>query len=255
MDVRLILDAPLPGSANMAVDEALLDSASRGETILRFYRWQPATLSLGYFQAYQDRRLHAASSELDVVRRSTGGGAIVHDHELTYSFLTPISQRFSADHQQLVRIFHETLCESLASWKIVANLYRLTPSESPQNRQPSGKSFLCFERRATDDVVLGDVMSGGPKIAGTAQRRRRNSLLQHGSVLLAKSMYAPELLGVGDFFERPPNVDELIDVWSRKIADRLGVKLVRGEVTHGERQSAEGHRIKRYEASAWQERR
>ena len=83
MEVRLIIDPPALGRMNMAIDEALLESASRGETILRFYSWSPATLSLGYFQAYDDRREHSASADLDVVRRSTGGGAIVHDQEIT----------------------------------------------------------------------------------------------------------------------------------------------------------------------------
>ncbi|MAD81298.1 MAG: biotin/lipoate A/B protein ligase family protein [Pirellulaceae bacterium] len=250
MDVRLILDPPAPGSFNMAIDEALLESASRGETILRFYSWAPATLSLGYFQDYEDRRLHQASAELDVVRRSTGGGAIVHDRELTYSFVTPISRRLSADHQQLVRAFHETLCHSLANWQISANLFRLTPSDPPQNRQLSKKSFLCFQRREIDDVV-----SNAAKIAGSAQRRQRNALLQHGSVLLAKSLHAPELLGIGDFAEHLPNADSLIDDWTGKIATRLGANLVQGEVTNRERLSAEDHKRRRYGAPKWKNRR
>jgi len=250
MDVRLILDPPALGSINMAIDEALLESAGRGETILRFYSWAPAILSLGYFQEYQDRRLHQASAELDVVRRSTGGGAIVHDQELTYSFVTPISRRFSADHQQLVRAFHETLCESLANWQISANLYSLAPSGPPQNRQPSKKSFLCFQRRENDDVVLGEA-----KMAGSAQRRRRNALLQHGSVLLVKSLHAPELLGIGNLAKSVPGIDDLIDAWAGNIATRLGANFVRGKVTNEERHSAENHQRKRYGAPRWQKRR
>lgn len=234
----------------MAIDEALLESAGRGETILRFYSWSPPTLSLGYFQDYEDRRLHEASAELDVVRRSTGGGAIVHDRELTYSFVTPIAQRFSADHQQLVRVFHETLCESLANWHIAANLYSLAPAEPTQNRQPAKKSFLCFERRAIDDVVLG-----GAKIAGSAQRRRRHALLLHGSVLLEKSSSAPELPGIGSFTERPPTADALADAWGDLIAARLGANLIGAKLTNQERQSAENHRRTKYETGTWQMRR
>jgi lipoate-protein ligase A len=249
MEVRLIIDPPALGRMNMAIDEALLESASRGETILRFYSWSPATLSLGYFQAYDDRREHSASADLDVVRRSTGGGAIVHDQEITYSFVTPIARRFSVDHQQLVRAFHETLCESLANWQISANLYRVPPSGTTQIRQPSNQSFLCFQRREIDDVVLGE-----SKIAGSAQRRRRNAVLQHGSVLLAKSMHAPELAGIGNFAKRLPKAT-LIDAWTGNIATRLGASFVRGEVNDRERQSAESHVINRYGAVAWQRRR
>ncbi len=250
MDVRLIRDPPAAGSINMAIDEALLESASRGESILRFYSWEPATLSLGYFQDYEDRRLHRASADLDVVRRSTGGGAIVHDLDLTYSFVTPISRRFSADHQQLVRVFHETLCETLANWQICANLHSLAPSGPPQIRQPSKQSFLCFQRREIDDVVLGDA-----KIAGSAQRRRRNALLQHGSVLLEKSLHAPELLGIGNFAKHLPNAGTLIDAWADNIATRLGAHIARGEVTDKERESAKNHIRKRYGAKEWQMRR
>lgn len=239
----------------MAVDEALLESASRGETVLRFYTWTPATLSLGYFQDYADRRLHEASSGLDVVRRSTGGGAIVHDHELTYSFATPISQRFSRDHQGLVRAFHETLCESLASWQIVASLYSLTAADSPQASQATRNCFLCFQRRALDDVVVGNANLAGAKIAGSAQRRRRNALIQHGSVLLARSTYAPELGGIGECVEQPPTSEGLRDAWAGRLANRLGFRLVPGDVTEPERQSAADYSKTRFEATNWQQRR
>ncbi len=255
MDVRLILDPPAAGSVNMAIDDALLESASRGETVLRFYAWQPATLSLGYFQGYRERDQHAASGALDVVRRGTGGGAIVHDLDLTYSFVTPISQRFSADHQQLVQTFHHALCETLGNWGLIANLYgTASPRESP-GCPPATKPFLCFQRRSAEDVVIRTPANDGPKIAGTAQRRRRHALLQHGSVLLAASRHAPELLGIGDVAASCPPTRELIDAWSDGVARRLGVRLVRGEVTEQERRSAQDHQASRYDVVDWQKRR
>ena len=76
---RLIVDPPASGAWNMAVDEALLESvADGGPATLRFYQWSEPTLSLGYFQPYADREQHEASRELTVVRRSTGGGALIH---------------------------------------------------------------------------------------------------------------------------------------------------------------------------------
>ena len=89
-DVRLIIDPPLRGPWNMAVDEALLaDDVETDAATLRFYRWSEPTLSLGYFQSYADRELHAASRGCAVVRRQSGGGAILHDRELTYSLVLP----------------------------------------------------------------------------------------------------------------------------------------------------------------------
>ena len=85
---RLLIDAPERGVWNMAIDEALLESAADEScdlVTLRFYRWSEPTLSLGYFQSYEDRNSHEASRSLPVVRRSSGGGALVHDHEWTYS--------------------------------------------------------------------------------------------------------------------------------------------------------------------------
>src|SRR5690242_1143259 len=85
-EIRLILDPPAPGSWNMAVDEALLETAAdAGIATLRFYQWNEPTLSLGYFQAAAERNQHSMSSGCPLVRRASGGGAILHDRELTYS--------------------------------------------------------------------------------------------------------------------------------------------------------------------------
>ena len=87
---RLIDDGAAIGARQMALDEALLESAAeRGSATLRFYRWSEPTLSLGYFQDYAERDSHAASRNCALVRRQTGGGAILHDRELTYSLAIP----------------------------------------------------------------------------------------------------------------------------------------------------------------------
>ena len=99
---RLIVDPPAPGAWNMAVDEALFEQAAKfGTPTLRFYQWSEPTLSLGYFQNYDDRRSHAASLGTAAVRRTTGGGAILHDQELTYSLVWPAGQaiRITAPHR------------------------------------------------------------------------------------------------------------------------------------------------------------
>ena len=115
--VRLLIDAQEGGAWNMAVDHALLETAAEtGAITLRFYEWTPATLSLGYFQPVADRLQHAASAACPIVRRSTGGGAIVHDQELTYSLVAPVSSRFGAEASALAtslgrsRPWHTTPC-------------------------------------------------------------------------------------------------------------------------------------------------
>ena len=82
------------GSApwNMAVDQALLESVDKTQVpVIRFYQWESPALSLGYFQKMADRELHPASRDADCVRRATGGGAILHDRELTYSVALPFA--------------------------------------------------------------------------------------------------------------------------------------------------------------------
>src|SRR3954447_24341632 len=99
---RLIIDPRAPGPHNMAVDEALLiDAAEHNTAALRFYSWNEPTLSLGYFQNYADRHQHAASLACAVVRRQPGGGAILHDRELTYSLALPTNHPLTKQNEKL----------------------------------------------------------------------------------------------------------------------------------------------------------
>lgn len=183
---RLIDHPAGQGSWNMAVDEALLQAASESaETTLRLYRWSPATLSLGYFQSTQQRGAHAASFNCAMVRRTTGGGAILHDRELTYSLSLPFRDPKSAARLELYQLAHQALIAALGEWNIRATLF------SGEESAPRKSAFLCFERRSPGDILLE-----GFKIGGSAQRREHAAILQHGSLLLARSEYAPELPGV-----------------------------------------------------------
>jgi lipoate-protein ligase A len=206
----LLIDPPASGAWNMAVDEVLLESAdAEGECTLRFYQWQEPTLSLGYFQTYTDRLRHAPSSRSAVVRRSSGGGAILHDHELTYSFAVPNAHPLAADRLGFYRAVHLALIAVLADWGIEATLYE---PPSPPMLLPEGEGrrlpFLCFERRSP-----GDVLVTGAKIAGSAQRRSRGAVLQHGSVLLARSNAAPELDGLKELTNKSIKPQSMIEKW------------------------------------------
>jgi lipoate-protein ligase A len=223
----------------MATDEALLQSAAqRGVTTLRFYGWREPTLSLGYFQDYGDRRQHAASAGCPAVRRRSGGGAIVHDRELTYSFATVCGDRFRTAAEQFYREFHDTLADVLADLGIPAQPHRGTPTRAA--------AFLCFQRRTAGDLTLQ-----GQKITGSAQRRHRGGLLQHGSVLFARSERAPELPGIAELCGQSADPRSIIGQWSARLADRLSLRFVEGGLDAGERAAAESFCQRRFGSPEW----
>lgn len=245
MDARLLIDEPGAGGWNMALDEALLASASQGSIQLRLYRWQPATLSLGYFQAFASRQTHAASLVLPLVRRATGGGAIVHDCELTYSFSAPIRERFSQQPQQLVDLFHDTLRQTLHDWRI--------PVERCGERAEMARRdapFLCFERRATEDLLCH-----GFKVTGSAQRRHQGALLQHGSVLLHTSAFAQHLPGIAELSGVAPDVEQLQTAWIERLQERLGYRFTPATYYPDELAQARQILADRYEHPSWTQRR
>ena len=244
---RLIVDPPQPGDWNMAVDEALLRSAAGGITTLRFYQWSEPTLSLGYFQALQDRQAHLASRDCAVVRRASGGGAILHDGELTYSFAAPIDDRLSTNVAALYRAFHETLIEALAHWGISVRLYQ---GPASVGRTAKLQPFLCFERRTEGDVLLEDA-----KVCGSAQRRHGGAVLQHGSVILSTSEKAPEIAGIEQLAGPAIARLELARKWSTRLELRLGVGLQSADLTGQERSAAAEVREAKFAAPTWLDRR
>ncbi len=171
----------------MALDEALLEAADTdGIATLRSYRWSQPTLSLGYFQRAEERHGHAASRDCPMVRRASGGGAILHDAELTYSLAIPTSDRLAAAARGLYDLIHSALVEAIAEMGVPVSVCGNSAS------QPN-PPFLCFQRHGPGDIMLGKA-----KIAGSAQRRHRGAILQHGSILLAASDRAPELPGLAE---------------------------------------------------------
>lgn len=245
MEARLIIDPPQPGAWNMAVDEALLETASaEGGMCLRFYHWSRPTLSLGYFQELAQREKHLGSREADVVRRSTGGGAILHDGELTYSFTCVAGPRSSAISQHYYYAFHETAIELLAPYGASARL--VTSDTAPQAPQP----FLCFQRRATGDVVVGE-----HKILGSAQRRHQRGLLQHGSLLLATSPLAAELPGLESLIGMALDVHALIERWTRLLETRLNAEFRRRTLSECEQERARAIVRSKFGDKGWTARR
>lgn len=255
---RLILDPPLSGSWNMAADEYLLGwSAETKRCCWRFYRWSEPTLSLGYFQRYEDRFRHQASRHCAVVRRASGGGAILHDGELTYSFVAPAEHRLAAERAALYENVHRTLIEVLDDLGVKTCLHgETTPGDlanvadelSPPRSDP--QPFLCFQRRSPGDMVVGST-----KIVGSAQRRLRGAVLQHGSLLLSRSAAAPELEALDSLVQTPIDEQELVQRWLAKLAPRLGLRWSDEQLTPWEREQVEELVASKYGSADWTQRR
>lgn len=250
---RLLLDPPDAGPWNMAVDEAMLEAAAaEGQCMLRFYRWQQATLSLGYFQVYADRQRHEASLACPTVRRLSGGGAIVHDAELTYSLAVPSRHCLAVDRLGLYRTVHATLIEALRQWGIEATM---VPSPAPfhqsgEEKTSKGLPFLCFQRRSPGDVLVGTT-----KVAGSAQRRCLGAVLQHGSVLLARSSAAPELAGLAELTGKTIAPDQLAEAWQVQLAKTLKIAWQSGTLSDDCRRRAAQLAADKYASPAWTENR
>jgi len=227
---RVIVSPPGDGALNMAIDDALLAEATNGfGPTLRFYRWQEPTLSLGYFQSIADRAQHSTSKHLAVVRRASGGGAIIHDRELTYSLVLPTPDKsIRGAAPDVYRAVHNAFIECLDDYGISAQRFGGTGRTFP-----FGEPFLCFQRRTSDDLVVS-----GYKVLGSAQRRGPAGLLQHGSLLLWASPMAPELPGIFNLASRNIELDSLIDGLTTKLAAACGVTWSAGELTSGEMSSA-----------------
>jgi lipoyl(octanoyl) transferase len=179
--LRWVLDPPLDGPMNMARDEALLTLVGQGQSpaTLRFYRWSPATVSLGYFQSVADfESLPPPAGRLPVVRRTTGGGAILHDRELTYALVLPWSHPLlKRGPNTLYNHVHHAVAGLLAGHGLT-----VTPGPAASGGCSHRGPFFCFERHSCYDLLLE-----GQKLMGSAQRRTRWAILQHGSLILERT--------------------------------------------------------------------
>jgi lipoate-protein ligase A len=241
---RLRVDPPAPGSRNMAVDEELLEGAAGGSLppTLRFYSWSPPCLSLGYFQSEDLVDLDACRRlETDVVRRPTGGRAILHHRELTYSVCLPLS---ILGREQGVIASYGRISRALVDGLRAVGFPVEAQPESVDLRAES--SPACFDRPAQHEILLF-----GRKVVGSAQVRRGGALLQHGSILFAPqveetlrllrlqpserdALRSAMTAGVGGLESvRPVDQRELIEAVRRAFERAFGVQVLKeaGETT------------------------
>ncbi len=217
--MQLVRDARRPGAENMAIDEALLE---RGEPVVRLYGWQPGCVTLGYPQDEDtvDRAAIEARG-LEVARRPTGGGSILHaPSEVTYGVVLGTDwPGLPGDLFEDYRYLSRAVLDTLDALGIDASF----------KRAQGGRRDFCYLREAGVSIVDGE----GRKISGGAQRRTKDAVLQHGTVIVERD---PELLaelygepvgaiqdGVGSLaslgvdVEREELVDELVQTFSETL--------------------------------------
>lgn len=164
----------------MAVDESILDSVRRGASsaVLRLYAWEPPCFSLGYAQPVGDVDLSAISRRgWNLVRRPTGGRAILHTDELTYSVIgSPQDPRLSGSVLESYRCLSQAILQALHSLNIPAQALEKTANSSDRSPDPRPTNPVCFEVPSNYEITVH-----GKKLVGSAQARRRDGVLQHGS--------------------------------------------------------------------------
>lgn len=175
---RLIEHNPAKGAWNMAVDEAILESVYNGESspALRLYAWQPACLSLGHAQPYSEVNTDVIHNQgWDVVRRPTGGRAILHVDELTYAVIAPQNEpRVKGGVLESYLRLSAALMEALRIMGLNPQANETSASTNPKEPNP-----VCFEVPSNYEITVN-----GKKLVGSAQARRKDGLLQHGTLPL-----------------------------------------------------------------------
>jgi lipoate-protein ligase A len=261
---RLMLTEPLPGKDNMAVDATILGGVESGQSppTLRLYRWDPPCLSLGYSQPFSD--LDQSRLEewgWDVVRRPTGGRAILHVDELTYAVIGPKSDpRLEGGLMESYRRLSEALFRSL-------DLLGL-PVQVHQGKNPlAHQQPVCFENPSEFEIT-----AGGKKIIGSAQARKRGGILQHGSLplygdlsriteVLAYSTPAERRSAAQALQQRAATVesilgrrvgwDEAASTFVKGFSEILNLDLVAGGLSEQERQRAQELAQNQFGAADW----
>lgn len=233
--IRVIETGPKPASWNMALDEILLNKL--GDTpILRIYAWNPSAVSIGYFQSIQDEVNveNCKQNRIDIVRRMTGGGAVFHESEVTYSFLT---KRFP---KSIIESYR-WICDGVIS----------------------GINKLGYQAKFSP---LNDITINGKKVSGNAQTRKKDSLLQHGTILLDADIermfsvlkIAPEKIKdkmIDDVRQRitvlSKSFEEAALALEKGFGEKFQAKLTYDPLTFAEESEAEKLAKEKYESVKW----
>lgn len=263
---------------NMALDEAILVAISRGEAppTVRYYGWDPATLSIGYFQKSQEVNIEAVKQEgIGFVRRATGGRAVLHDKELTYSIIVPEDYPgIPTTVTEAYRVLSEGLLLGFRALGLNAEMVNLASEEEKAKYESVGSS-ACFDSPSWYELVVE-----GKKIAGSAQTRQKGVVLQHGSILqeldadqlfrllnfrsekLAanlKESFSEKAVAINDLLRglgrETVSLKQVEEAFYKGISQGLGVELKQGELTPLEQELTEQLIQEKYGNDEWNFRR
>ncbi|MBG0771148.1 MAG: lipoate--protein ligase family protein [Anaerolineaceae bacterium] len=266
---RLIENPPANGAWNMAVDEAILESVYTGDSIptLRLYAWEPACLSLGYVQPFAEVNTEALQKNgWEVVRRPTGGRAILHVDELTYSVIAPQSEpRVSGGVLESYLRLSQALLRALKILGLNPEANEKKPETDPKQPNP-----VCFEVPSNYEITVG-----GKKLIGSAQARRKEGILQHGTLPLhgdltriitalhfkdsaARERAAQRLLDHATTVETvlgaAPSWQQACEAFVQAFSEILNLVLVPGELSKREKERADELVTEKYANANWTER-
>jgi lipoate-protein ligase A len=265
---RLIITPPARGAWNMALDESILEHIGRGESIstLRLYAWTPACLSLGHAQPFTDvdfSRLKEHSWE--VVRRITGGRAILHTDELTYSIIAPSNEpSVEGSVLESYNRIAQVLLAAVQSLEV--------PVEAKEGKANIAETPnpICFEVPSTYEITVD-----GKKLIGSAQARKKNGVLQHGSLPLtgdltricqalvfenvsARESASKRLLERATTVEsalgREVSWDAASQAFIHAFEAQLGINFEHGELSKSESKRTEELVKEKYDHPSWTER-
>jgi lipoate-protein ligase A len=257
---RLLVTEPLDGALNMALDEALLLGRLRGSAppTLRFFAWRPPTISLGYGQPLDHRIDVAAAVALGIglVRRPTGGSAILHegpDLELTYSVAASAGDFDGAsDLLETYRWIGAALAAGIRRVGAPVEMVPVQPSD------PTAMPTFCFARTGSYELEIA-----GLKVVGSAQRRQGAGFLQHGAVMLGSApdrlrrVFPAErdpLAGMTTLetvLHRRPSFDETMAALADGFREAHGLDLSPGGLAAGEMELAESLVREKYGTERW----
>ncbi len=237
---RLVRDEPRSGARNMAVDHALAACLRDGGGVLRLYTWERPTLSLGRNEPagpYAADALRAAF--VDLVRRPTGGRAVLHNRELTYAVVAPIDA-WGGVRAAYLRI-NQALAQALRSLgapvDVAGGTRALAPDAGP-----------CFQVPAA-----GEIIALGRKLVGSAQARIGSALLQHGSILLEGDqgpLGGVEPIGLRELLG-DVSIDEVAGAVAESLRTELGGRWGSGELDAVEREAADRLEAETYARDTW----
>lgn len=253
---RWIESEAADGATNMAIDQALLQNTDTViQPIMRVYGWSPYCISLGYHQSEDDIDFNLCRErQIDVVRRPTGGRAVLHAEEVTYAVIVP----------QCASIFQQSITAvyNLISRGLLTGINKLGVPASFEKRSidlrdhyKKEASISCFSASARHEIVVG-----GRKLVGSAQRHLPGKILQHGSILLgAAHLTLPELIKKGDnqtkqkmktelmektislsqCLGRKVSCKEVIESIKKGMEETLSIRFVSRDLTVQERECSE----------------